>query len=147
MTNQETLSIITPGRGHINITSTIENIVLKKSISTGLCNVFLHHTSASLIICENDDPMVLSDLEQFMHRLIPDGDPLFKHIQEGPDDMPSHIRMILTQTSLTIPITEKKLALGTWQGIFLWEHRFESHQRKLTVTIIDGLHSLGNVNT
>jgi secondary thiamine-phosphate synthase enzyme len=133
---QEILSIETRGRGLINITSLISNIVSKNNITAGLCNLFLHHTSASLIICENDDPNVLSDLEAFMQRMIPDGDALYKHIAEGPDDMPAHVRTVLTQSSIIIPITEQKLALGTWQGVFLWEHRLQSHQRKLTVTFI-----------
>ncbi len=135
MTIQKILSIKTPGRGLINITPLISEVVSKANIALGLCNIFLHHTSASLIICENDDPAVLTDLEKFMQRLIPDDDSLYTHIIEGPDDMPAHIRTILTQSSLTIPITDGKLTLGTWQGIFLWEHRFESHQRKLTVTL------------
>lgn len=135
MTTQEILSIKTPGRGLINITSLVSDIISKSSINTGLCNIFLHHTSASLTICENDDPAVLRDLEAFMQRLIPDGDKLCTHIIEGPDDMPAHIRTILTQSSLTIPITDQKLALGTWQGVFLWEHRLQSHQRILTVTL------------
>jgi secondary thiamine-phosphate synthase enzyme len=135
MAIQEVLSIKTPGRGLINITSLIADIISKNSITNGLCNVFLHHTSASLTICENDDPAVLRDLEAFMQRLIPDSDKLYTHVIEGPDDMPAHIRTILTQSSLTIPITDQKLALGTWQGVFLWEHRLQSHQRILTITL------------
>lgn len=134
---QETLTISTPGRGLINITPSIANIVAKHSISTGLCHLFLQHTSASLSISENADPAVSTDLEAFMQRLIPDGDPLFKHTEEGPDDMPAHVRTVLTQTSLSIPITNQKLVLGTWQGIFLWEHRYQSHQRTITITMID----------
>lgn len=136
MATQKILSIKTPGRGLINITSLISEVISKNSITTGLCNIFLHHTSASLTICENDDPAVLRDLEAFMQRLIPDGDTLCTHIIEGPDDMPAHIRTILTQSSLTIPITDQKLALGTWQGVFLWEHRLKSHQRSISVTLI-----------
>lgn len=136
MITQEILSITTQGRGLINITSAIENIISVHSISIGLCHLFLHHTSASLSICENDDPAVLSDLEGFMQRLIADGNPIFKHTQEGPDDMPAHIRTVLTQTSLSIPITNGRIALGTWQGIFLWEHRLQSHERKLTITCL-----------
>lgn len=135
MAIQKILNIKTPGRGLINITSLISDVVAKSNITIGLCNVFLHHTSASLTICENDDPAVLRDLEAFMQRLIPDGDKLCTHIIEGPDDMPAHIRTILTQSFLTLPITDKKLILGTWQGIFLWEHRLQSHQRILTVTL------------
>jgi len=134
MVIQEILSIKTSGRGLMNITSLISDVLSKASITMGLCNIFLNHTSASLIICENDDPAVLDDLEKFMQRLIPDGDSIYTHVIEGPDDMPAHVRTILTQSSLTIPITNKKLALGTWQGIFLWEHRLQSHQRTLTMT-------------
>lgn len=133
---EEILSIKTPGRGLINITPSISEVVAKANVTMGLCNIFLHHTSASLTICENDDPAVLRDLEAFMERLIPDDDTLYTHIAEGPDDMPAHIRTILTQTSLIIPVTDQKLALGTWQGVFLWEHRFQPHQRTLTVTLI-----------
>jgi secondary thiamine-phosphate synthase enzyme len=136
MAIQKILNIKTPGRGLINITSLISEIISKNSITTGLCNLFLHHTSASLTICENDDPAVLRDLEAFMQRLIPDGDKLCTHIIEGPDDMPAHIRTILTQSSISIPIADQKLALGTWQGVFLWEHRLQSHQRILTVTLV-----------
>lgn len=136
MVTQKILHIQTSGRGLINITSLISDVVSKATITTGLCHLFLHHTSASLSICENDDPNVLRDLESFMQRLIPDGDALYKHTIEGPDDMPAHVRTVLTQTSITIPITEQKLALGTWQGIFLWEHRRQSHERKLTITLI-----------
>lgn len=127
--------ITTPGRGLINITDEVAKHVAVAKIATGLCNVFLHHTSASLTLCENYDPLVLKDLEAFMQRLTPDGDPLFEHIAEGEDDMPSHVRSILTQNSITIPITNSKLGLGTWQGLYLWEHRFRSHVRKMTVTI------------
>ncbi len=132
MITQHTLKISTPGRSLINITSQIANLI---STPIGLCNIFLHHTSASLILNENADISVQTDLESFMQRLIPDGDSLFTHIAEGPDDMPSHIRTILTQNSLTIPITQGKLNLGTWQGIYLWEHRINPHERKMTVTI------------
>ncbi len=135
MAIQKILNIKTPGRGLMNITPLISEVAAKANISMGLCNVFLHHTSASLTICENDDPAVLRDLEAFMQRLVPDGDKLFTHIIEGPDDMPAHIRTILTQSSITIPITDQKLALGTWQGVFLWEHRIKGHQRIITVTL------------
>lgn len=133
---QQAIAITTPGRGLIDITPKVAHIISEKNITTGICNIFLHHTSASLIISENYDPSVQTDLEAFMLRLIPDGDPLFEHVAEGPDDMPSHIRSILTQCSLSIPITEKQCALGTWQGIFLWENRLKSHQRKITVTLM-----------
>jgi secondary thiamine-phosphate synthase enzyme len=127
--------IATPGRGLINITDTIEQKVQKANITIGLCHIFLHHTSASLTLCENDDPLVLHDLERFMQQLAPDSSSAYKHCAEGPDDMPSHIRTILTQSFLTLPITDHKLALGRWQGIYLWEHRLAAHHREITVTL------------
>ncbi len=133
--SQSQLIFTTPQRGLINITADIALLVSQAQISTGLCHLFLLHTSASLILCENADPLVLSDLETFMQRFIPDTEGLYQHIAEGLDDMPAHIRTILTQNSLTIPIHKTELNLGTWQGIFLWEHRLDSHQRKLTVTL------------
>jgi secondary thiamine-phosphate synthase enzyme len=134
-THQYSFRISTHGRGMINITDQVADIVLQAGVVTGLCHVFIHHTSASLIICENADPDVQTDLEVFMHRLIPDGNPDFKHLAEGPDDMSAHIRTILTSNSLTIPITKMHLNLGTWQGIFVWEHRTHPHERKVTITI------------
>jgi secondary thiamine-phosphate synthase enzyme len=127
--------ITTSGRGLINITDKIADYIQQANMAEGLCHVFLHHTSASLTLCENFDPLVQKDLEAFMLRLIPDGDALFEHIAEGPDDMPSHVRSILTQPSLTLPISNHKLDLGQWQGIYLWEHRLRSHHRKLTLTL------------
>jgi secondary thiamine-phosphate synthase enzyme len=135
MITQYKLEFTTKGRGLINITNDIANVVTQAGVSTGLCHVFLQHTSASLILCENADPLVQKDLEAFMLRLIPDGDPLYQHMYEGPDDMPAHIRAVLTQTFLMLPISHKKLALGSWQGIYLWEHRVRGHQRQLTVTV------------
>ncbi len=132
---QHFIQFETPGRGLINITTEIARLVEDAAIKTGLCHLFLHHTSASLSICENADPLVLSDLEAFMTRLIPDGDKLFQHTDEGPDDMPSHVRTVLTQSFLVIPVTDHQLGLGRWQGIYLWEHRLRSHTRKLTVTL------------
>ena len=102
----------------------------------GLATVFIHHTSASLIICENADPSVRRDLETFAKRLVPDGDPMFTHDAEGDDDMPAHVRSVLTQTSIGIPIVDGKLALGTWQGLYLWEHRTAPHARRVTVTVV-----------
>lgn len=136
MTKQYQLSISTPGRGMINITDRINELLGQAGISIGLCHLFLHHTSASLTLCENADPLVQSDAESFMKRLIPDGDPLFKHVFEGPDDMPAHIRTMITQSFLSIPITDTRLALGTWQGVYLWEHRLKGYQRKITVTVM-----------
>jgi secondary thiamine-phosphate synthase enzyme len=132
---QESLKIKTPGRGLSNITNAVNKFVSISQITTGLCHVFIHHTSASLIICENADDTVQSDLELFMSRLVPDGDRIFNHTAEGPDDMPAHVRTILTQSSLTIPVTRSTLDLGTWQGIFLWEHRHHAHDRKITISI------------
>src|ERR1700727_1205309 len=122
MLKQTQLTNSTTGRGVFDITNKIKDIIAKTQVITGLCHVFLHHTSASLILCENADPLVQRDLQAFMLRLVPDGDPLFQHTAEGDDDMPAHVRTILTQSFLMLPITEKKLALGTWQGIYLWEH-------------------------
>jgi secondary thiamine-phosphate synthase enzyme len=132
---QHILKIKTSGRSMINITSQLSALISAEKIENGLCHLFIHHTSASLIICENADPTVQSDMEAFMQRLVPDGDKLFQHTMEGPDDMPAHVRSILTQTSLTIPITQHQLALGTWQGVYLWEHRLMANERKITVTI------------
>lgn len=132
---QTKIELANTGRGTYDITSAINTEVAKSGIDCGLVNLFIHHTSASLIICENADPAVRSDLEAYMLRVVPDGDPLFEHIQEGPDDMPAHIRSILTQTALTIPVTRSCLSLGTWQGIYLWEHRHGAHSRSVTVTV------------
>ncbi len=136
MTVQHHIDIITRGRGTHEITAEIQNIVSTSGIETGLCNIFLQHTSASLILCENADPDVQRDLEAFAQRLVPDGDPLFIHTMEGPDDMPAHIRTVLTDSSLSIPIGAGRCMLGTWQGIYLWEHRHRSHTRSIVITII-----------
>lgn len=134
---QHTLSVTTRGRGTYNISQDIQQVVQQSGISTGLCHIFVHHTSASLILCENADPTVRTDLENFMARIVPDGDPSYQHDMEGPDDMPAHIRTILTQTGLTLPVTNGRCALGTWQGVFLWEHRSHGHRRQLTITLQD----------
>lgn len=136
MVTQESFQINTLGRNTIEITKQIEHIVQKSAIETGLCQVFTHHTSASLIFCENADPDVQRDLDVFMAGLVIDGDSRFIHTLEGNDDMPAHIRTILTNPNLSAPISNGQLALGTWQGIFLWEHRYAPHQRKITVTLI-----------
>lgn len=133
---QYSITIHTPGRRIVDITNDVNQCVHQANITTGLCHVFIHHTSASLILCENADPLVQSDLEAFMQRLIPDGDPICQHVAEGPDDMPAHIRSILTSSFLSIPITNKKLGLGTWQGIYIWEHRQRPYERRLTITIL-----------
>ncbi len=132
---QEIISIKTQGRSTIDITNEVEKLVNRSGIDNGLCNLFIQHTSASLIVCENADPDVRTDLENFMQRMIRDGDVLFRHTTEGPDDMPAHIRNVLTSSSLTIPIAKGKCLLGTWQGIYLWEHRFKAHVRNIIVTI------------
>ena len=120
-------------RGLLDITAEVGQVVADSSVRLGLCHVFLHHTSASLVIQENADPQVQRDLEAFFRRLVPDGDPLFGHTAEGPDDMPAHVRTALTATSISIPVSEYRLALGTWQGLYLWEHRSHGGRRRLTV--------------
>lgn len=134
---QKILHLETNGRGTYDVSTDIQNVVAEMNIQSGLCHLFLQHTSASLILCENADPTVRTDLENFMARIAPDGAPEYLHDMEGPDDMPAHIRSILTQNSLTIPISNGRCALGTWQGIYLWEHRTRGHQRKLLVTLQD----------
>lgn len=128
--------VATKGRGTVDITREVQRAVEAAGVRSGLCNVFVHHTSASLIVCENADPQVRSDLEAFLSRLVKDGDALFRHDDEGPDDMPSHVRSILTDVSLNVPVRDGRLALGTWQGIYLYEHRHAPHRRKVTVTVI-----------
>ena len=135
MVHQQNLIVATRGRGTYDITREIHDVVEHAGIVTGLCSVFVHHTSASLILCENADPSVRADLEMIMQRIAPDGDPAYRHHLEGPDDMPAHIRSILTSSSLCLPVTAGRLALGTWQGVFLWEHRTSGHRRQLTVTL------------
>jgi secondary thiamine-phosphate synthase enzyme len=135
MTYQETFTLHTRGRGTFEITDQVQGIVRKAGVESGLCHVFQHHTSASLIINENADPAVRHDLETFLSRLVTDGDPAFTHRDEGADDMSAHIRNILTANDLTIPITHGRCNLGTWQGIYLWENRTSPHTRKITVTI------------
>lgn len=136
MIHQQTLTFQTRGRGTVEITENVERVIADSGVQTGLCNVFIRHTSASLIICENADPSVRADLERFAARLVPDGDPLFDHTMEGPDDMPAHVRSILTQSALTIPVAQGAPSLGTWQGVFLWEHRTHPHRRSLIVTVM-----------
>jgi secondary thiamine-phosphate synthase enzyme len=136
MFHAEQFTITTKGRGTYEITERIERAVESAKIKRGLCHVFLHHTSASLILCENADPSVRRDLERFFARLAPDGDAIFSHTTEGDDDMPAHIRTILTQNSLTLPIDGGRCNLGTWQGVFLWEHRTSPHRRSVTVSVI-----------
>lgn len=135
MISQQSFALVTQGRGTYLITDRLCDIVRASRVHTGLAHLFLHHTSASLILCENADPVVRQDLERFMARLIPDGSAWLQHDDEGPDDMPAHIRAILTQSSLTVPIVGGSCALGVWQGIYLWEHRRCGHSRRVTVTV------------
>ncbi len=132
---QVSLSVSTRGRGTYEITGEVERRVRDCDIRTGLCHCFVQHTSASLILCENADPTVRRDLESFLQRLAPDGDPRFEHSNEGPDDMPAHLRTILTKTELTLPVSSGRLALGTWQGLYLYEHRTRGHGRQVLLTI------------
>ena len=136
MVNHQELRFSTDGRGTYNITRQIDEAITNSGITSGICQIFMHHTSASLILCENADPDVRTDLETFMKRLVPDGDDMFIHTSEGPDDMPSHVRTVLTLSSLSIPVAKGKQTLGIWQGIFLWEHRTHKQKRKITVTLI-----------
>ncbi|MGF1528102.1 MAG: secondary thiamine-phosphate synthase enzyme YjbQ [Candidatus Competibacterales bacterium] len=138
MFHRQRLEISTPGRATLDITPRVAGVVAAAPPGEGLCQVFLHHTSASLFINENADPDVQRDLEAFMARLVVDGDPRHRHQSEGPDDMAAHIRTLLTQVSLTVPVAAGRLDLGTWQGIFLWEHRHRPHRRRLTVTVWGG---------
>ena len=133
----EHLSVTTPGRGLHEITARIESAVRRSGVAEGLCTIFVRHTSASLVIQENADPSARRDLERWMERTVPDGDPFYTHDTEGPDDMPAHIRAALTATSLSIPVIDGKLALGTWQGVYLWEHRRRGSARELVLHIGD----------
>lgn len=136
MVIRQELAIATRGRGTYDITGEVAREVAATGAREGLATVWIHHTSASLIVCENADPSVRRDLEAFLARLVPDGDRLFSHTAEGDDDMPAHVRTVLTQTSIGIPIADGRLALGTWQGLYLWEHRTSPHERRLTVTVV-----------
>jgi secondary thiamine-phosphate synthase enzyme len=131
----EQFSVDTPGQGLHDVTTQVGSLVRKAAIQEGLCTLFVRHTSASLVIQENADPTAKRDLERWLNRLVPEGDPFYSHDAEGPDDMPSHLKAALTATSLSIPIAEGKLALGTWQGIYLWEHRRRGSRRELVVHI------------
>jgi secondary thiamine-phosphate synthase enzyme len=131
-----TLTLKTPGRGLIEVTAEIRQRVAQSGVRQGLLTLFVRHTSASLLIQEYADPDVRDDLERFFARLVPDGDALFQHRAEGPDDMPAHVRSALTATQLSIPIIGGALALGTWQGIYLWEHRLRGHARELALHIL-----------
>ena len=135
MVKQESFVIDTRGRTTVDVTDKVENLVRSSGIITGLVQVFVHHTSASLVICENADPAVRRDLERFLAKLVPDGERHWEHDAEGPDDMPAHVRSVLTQTGLSVPVIDGRPGLGTWQGIYLYEHRTRAHRRRLTVTV------------
>lgn len=130
------LTVATRGRGTYDITRDVARVVAGSGAQEGLATIWIAHTSASLIVCENADPSVREDLERFFARLVPDGDPIFTHTAEGDDDMPAHVRSVLTQTSIGIPLAHGKLVLGTWQGLYLWEHRAAHHRRTLTISVI-----------
>ena len=130
------LTVSTRGRGFSDITADVQSRVSEANVSTGLCTLHLQHTSASLVIQENADPDVRRDFEAFFRRLVPDGDALFIHTIEGEDDMPAHIRTALTTVNLSVPISDGRLCLGTWQGIYLWEHRQAPHRRTVVVHIL-----------
>lgn len=129
------ISVATNGKGLYEITSRIEEIVSRSGVEDGVCTIFVMHTSASLVIQENADPSAKRDLEQWLERLVPEGDRLFSHNSEGADDMPAHIKAALTQVSIAIPIMDGRLTLGTWQGIYLWEHRRADHRRTLAIHV------------
>ena len=130
------LTIPTRGRGLYDFTAKVADWVAQNGLRNGLVTLHLRHTSASLLIQENADPDVRRDLESFFARLVPDGDPLFSHTAEGDDDMPAHVRTALTAVNLSIPVSQGRLALGTWQGIYLWEHRHASHSRAVTAHFV-----------
>lgn len=134
--SQAGFRVASKGRGLIEITDRLRDALSASGMREGIAHVFVHHTSCSLMIGENADPSVCADLDRFFARLVPDGDPLFEHDAEGPDDMPAHVRSMLTGASLSIPVEDGRLALGTWQGVFLWEHRTRPHERRVTVTLI-----------
>lgn len=136
MVHREELTVATKGRGFYDITEAAQRVVAHAGVEVGACTLFVHHTSASLLINENADTDVRGDLEHFFSRLVRDGDELFAHQDEGPDDMSAHIRSVLTATSLTIPVFGGRLDLGTWQGIYLWEHRYAPHRRRISLTVL-----------
>jgi secondary thiamine-phosphate synthase enzyme len=132
---QKPFTIDTQTRATHEITDPVERTVADSGVDTGLVHVLLHHTSASLMLCENVDPDVRGDLERFFSRLITDGDSLFRHRSEGDDDMSAHVRTVITHSDLTIPVTDGRLALGRYQGIYVWEHRYRGYSRQVTVTV------------
>lgn len=136
MPYQTVLTITTTGRGMLEITDAVANVITESGMQCGLVHIFVQHTSCSLTITENADPDVLRDLETVVARLAPDADPAYRHDAEGPDDMAAHARSVVTDSSVTVPLGAGRLLLGTWQGIFLWEHRARSHERRVVVTIL-----------
>jgi secondary thiamine-phosphate synthase enzyme len=131
----EQFTVSTRGQGLHEITSQVGRVVKESGLKEGLCTVFVRHTSASLVIQENADATAREDLQRWLNRLVPEGDPFYRHDVEGPDDMPAHIKSALTQTSLSIPIARARLCLGTWQGIYLWEHRRRGGEREIVVHV------------
>lgn len=135
-THQASLDIRTSGQGPYEITGEIERELKRSKLKQGIVTVFCRHTSCSLVLMENADPSAWSDLQAWLNRLVPENDPHFKHVFEGADDMPSHVKMALTRSSETVPFSDGRLMLGTWQGVFLWEHRRVAHDRSLVLTVI-----------
>jgi secondary thiamine-phosphate synthase enzyme len=135
MVFQQEIVISTPGRSTTNITSEIQNLVAQSGIRIGTCHIFVQHTSASIMLCENADPDVRRDLETYMQHIVPDGDAMFLDQDEGPDDMSAHIRTVLTNPDLTVPVSAGQCSLGIWQGIYLWEHRTHKYHRRVIITI------------
>jgi secondary thiamine-phosphate synthase enzyme len=133
--SQSEIRIKTEGRGTYDLSQAVREAVRESGVSIGLCHVFVCHTSASLMLCENADPSVMRDMESFMARQVPDGDPMFTHTAEGPDDMAAHVRSVLTGSELNVPVSDGRCALGTWQGVYLWEHRHAPHARRVIVTV------------
>jgi secondary thiamine-phosphate synthase enzyme len=131
-----TLAVATRGRGLVEITRQLSEWVAGAGLRTGLVTLFIRHTSASLVVQENADPDVRADLDRFFARLVPDGDLLFRHRDEGDDDMPAHVRAALTAVQLSVPVVDARLALGTWQGIYVWEHRVAPHRREIAVHLV-----------
>jgi secondary thiamine-phosphate synthase enzyme len=135
MVFQQILNYNTGGRSTTNITADIQQLVQQSGIQIGTCHIFVQHTSASLMLCENADPDVRVDLETYMQHIVPDGHAMFLHQDEGPDDMSAHIRTVLTNPDLTVPVSNGRCDLGVWQGVYLWEHRTQSHNRRIIVTV------------
>lgn len=133
--HQSLLAVTTRGRGTQEITREVQGVVRDSGIAIGLCHLFIRHTSAGLVITENADARVREDLERFMARIAPDGDPLWRHDDEGPDDMPAHIRSVIGDVALTVPVSDGRCALGIWQGVYVWEHRQRGHRREVVVTV------------